>query len=139
MKAGGARRDLAVAKMSLGTGLGMLIMHYAAAGKITGSGPLDQGAEEIMRADGWQPYSVRIGDKWYSYQRLDPVAMTMGVAADLAGRAEYMTKHQQEKSVTLLVASIMKNLGDKTWLSGVSDLMSALDDQIGRASCRERV
>jgi hypothetical protein len=81
-----------------------------------------------MRADGWQPYSFRVGDKWYSYARLDPFATTISVAADLATKAEGMTDRQLEDYSMLLVASIMKNLGDKTWLSGVSDFTEALSD-----------
>lgn len=126
--AGGARRDLAVAKMTLGTGFGMLVAQWAADGTITGSGPLDDNAKGIMRADGWQPYSIRIGGKWHSYQRLDPIASTMGVAADLATRTQYMTDTQADEAAMLVTASILSNMGDKTWLSGVSDLVQALTD-----------
>jgi hypothetical protein len=31
---------------------------------------------------GWRPYSVRVGDRWVSYQRFDPLSMLAGVAAD---------------------------------------------------------
>jgi hypothetical protein len=128
IKAGGARRDLAAAKVVLGTGLGIVVAELARQGHITGSGPMDDGAETFMRADGWQPYSVRIGDKYYSYQRLDPLASTLGVAADLATKGSSMTERQTQEATTLLVASIMKNLSDKTWLSGLSDLVEALED-----------
>lgn len=126
--AGGARRDLAIARVTLGTGLGLLVTQWAAEGKISGSGPLDDNAKGLMRADGWQPYSVRIGDKWYSYQRLDPLASTLGVAADFATRSEYMTDTQRDEAAGLILASVLRNLADKTWLSGISDVMSALDD-----------
>lgn len=128
VKAGGARRDLAVARMTLGTGFGMMVAEWAKQGIITGSGPLDENASRVMRSDGWQPYSIRIGDKYYSYQRLDPIASTLGVAADLALRSEYMTDKQTDEAAMLVTASILKNLGDKTWLSGVSDVVKAVDD-----------
>jgi endonuclease YncB( thermonuclease family) len=126
--AGGAKRDLALAKMALGTGTGMVVTDLASQGLITGSGPADEGAKELLRADGWQPYSIRIGDTYYSYQRLDPIASTLGVAADLAGTSEYMTEKQREKSAALIAAAVMKNLSNKTWLSGISSVVEALDD-----------
>jgi len=125
--AGGARRDLAIAKVLLGTGLASIVMQYAQQGRITGSGPLDKNALGLMRADGWQPYSIRIGDTWYAYGRLDPLATTMGVAADLAEKGSHMTARQADQAGWLLLSSIIKNLGDKTWLSGVSDAIEALD------------
>jgi len=126
--AGGAKRDLALAKMALGTGLGMLVTDLAAQGHITGSGPADEGAKDLLNADGWQPYSIRIGDTYYSYQRLDPIASTLGVAADLAGTSEYMTEKQREKSAALVAAAVLKNLSNKTWLSGISSVVEAIDD-----------
>lgn len=126
--AGGARRDVAVARAMLGTGFGMLIYDYAQRGMITGSVPSDPAKARLKYADGWQPYSVRVGDKWVSYKRLDPFSTTMGVAADMATLPEGMSEKQKQDKVTLLVASIMGNLADKTWLSGLSDVVGALSE-----------
>jgi hypothetical protein len=126
--AGGARRDLAIAKALVGTGFGATIYQLAHEGKITGSAPSDPAKNRFMRADGWQPYSFEIGGKFYSYSRLDPFATTMGVAADLATKADGMSTRQLDEYSMLLVASIMKSLGDKTWLSGASDFIEAIGD-----------
>jgi endonuclease YncB( thermonuclease family) len=127
-KAGGARRDLAVARAALGTGFAALFYNLALEGKITGSPPADQAKNRYQRADGWQPYSIRVGDQWVSFSRLDPFATTMGVAADLATKADGMTDRQLDNYAMLLVASIMSSMADKTWLSGVSDTTNALSD-----------
>lgn len=126
--AGGARRDLAVARAALGTGLGMVIYDLALQGKVTGTAPTDPAKARLMYADGFQPYSIRIGDKWYSYKRLDPFSTTLGVAADMALLPEGMSNRQREEQTTLLVASIMGNLANKTWLSGVSDIVGTIED-----------
>lgn len=126
--AGGARRDLAVARAAIGTGVGALIYELALQGKITGTGPTDRNKARLMYADGFQPYSIRLGDKWYSYKRLDPFSTTLGVAADLALLPEGMSARQREDKATLLVASIMGNLANKTWLSGVSDVVGSIED-----------
>ena len=125
---GGARRDMAVARIALGTGLGVLMTQWASEGRITGGGPADDNARSLMLADGWQPYSVRVGDRWVSYQRFDPLATTVGVAADLVETGEYMTDSQREKAAALVTAAIIKNLSNKVWLSGITDLSQAIDD-----------
>lgn len=127
-RAGGARRDLAISKALVGTGFGMAIYEAALQGRITGSAPTDPAKARLMYADGFQPYSIRIGDKWYSYKRLDPFSSTLGVAADLALLPEGLSERQREDKTTLLVASILGNLANKTWLSGVSDLLGAITD-----------
>lgn len=126
--AGGARRDLAIAKAAVGTGMGALVYQLAQDGYITGSGPADQGAKALKRADGWQPFSIRIGDKFVSYQRLDPFSTTLGIAATLADLGEHMTDKQRDRVTTLFVASVMQNLASKTWLSGLSSITEAIAD-----------
>ena len=127
-KAGGAKRDLAVAKMLLGTGFAATIYQMALDGKISGSAPSDPKKKRLLYADGWQPYSVKVGDNWYSYKRFDPFSTTIGFAADMALLPEGMTERQKDDKATLLVASMLGNLSSKTWLSGMSDLISALDE-----------
>lgn len=126
--AGGARRDMAAARALIGTGIGFAMYEAALAGRITGSAPTDPKKSRLLYADGWKPYSIRIGDTWYSYRRLDPFSTTLGVAADLATLPEGMSQRQRDDKATLLVASIMGNLANKTWLSGLSDVIGALDD-----------
>jgi len=126
--AGGARRDLAIARMALGTGLAMTIAELASRGIITGGGPADRGALDLMRGDGWQPYSIRIGDTYYSYARMDPLSTTIGITADMVDFNQHMTAGQRQQAAPLLIASIIRNLGNKTWLSGISDVVSAIDD-----------
>jgi hypothetical protein len=64
----------------------------------------------------------------YSYQRLDLLASTLGVATDLAAKSEYMTDEEREGAASDVVASILKNLSNKTWLSGLADAIQALED-----------
>ena len=59
----------------------------------------------LLRAEGWQEYSIKIGDTYYSYKRLDPFAMTLGVAADLATFPEGMSQREKDDKAALVVAS----------------------------------
>lgn len=126
--AGGARRDLAVAKVMVGSGVGAVIAELAAKGIVTGSAPSDDNQRGLLLANGWQPYSIKIGDTYYSYRRLDPFAMTFGTAADVATMGDTMTDKQREKGAALWTASVVANLASRTWLSGVTDALEALQD-----------
>ncbi|MBY6015134.1 thermonuclease family protein [Qipengyuania gaetbuli] len=126
--AGGERRDMAVARMMLGTGFAAVMYEAALEGKITGAVPPDPKKAKLLYADGWQPYSVKIGDSWVSYSRLDPLSTTIGVAADMATLPEGLSERQADDRATMLVASIMGNLASKTWLSGMSDFVEGLSD-----------
>lgn len=127
-RAGGERRDLALAKAMIGTGFGTLFYQAAQQGIITGAVPKDRRRGGLMRADGWQPYSIKIGDRYVSYARMDPFSTTLGVAADMATLPDGMSEKQRENMATVVTASILNNLASKTWLSGVSSLSEALID-----------
>ena len=128
VSAGGARRDLALARATVGSGVGAMVANLAQQGLVTGGPPSDRNKGGLMRANGWQPYSIKIGDRYYSYLRLDPFASTLGVAADLATAEEGMTDNEREHGAALLTVSIIKNLASKTWLSGITDAITAMED-----------
>ncbi|GGD54631.1 hypothetical protein GCM10010989_30990 [Croceicoccus pelagius] len=123
--AGGERRDMAIARVMLGTGFAMAMYEAALDGRITGAVPPDPAKARLMYADGWQPYSIKVGERYVSYSRLDPFSSTIGVAADMATLPTGLTERQQEDKAMLLVASIMGNLASKTWLLGLSSFVKA--------------
>ena len=126
--AGGARRDLALARMSLGSLVMAAGADMAMAGMITGGGPSDPGLRAQLRNTGWQPYSIRIGDTYVAYNRLDPMGATLGLAADAA---EIMGQASEEDQTNLAAAVVMataKNLTSKTYLQGLSEAFEVLSD-----------
>jgi len=125
--AGGARRDLAIAKIMIGSGVGAVVAELASQGIITGSEPSDENKRRLLYANGWQPYSIKIGDTYYSYKRLDPFAMTFGTAADIATMGEDVGEDRDEKA-GMYVATIVSNLASRTWLSGITDALDAIKD-----------
>ena len=128
LRAGGAKADMAIARAMVGTGVAASIFQLAQDGKITGGGPADREAKRLLQRTGWQPYSFKIGDKYVSYQRLDPYSTTIGTAADIVDLQRYMTDKQRDDSAMLVGTAILHNLGNKTWLSGLSDALEALND-----------
>jgi hypothetical protein len=126
--AGGARRDMALAKISMGSMTMATVGALAAAGHITGGGPSDTALRSHMMNQGWQPYSIKIGDKYYAYGRLEPIGLILGLAADavdIMGEAEDMDASELAAVISVAAA---KNVTSKTWLRGLSDVVAALED-----------
>jgi hypothetical protein len=126
--AGGARRDLALARMSMGSMIMATMATLTAEGHITGGGPKDPKLKAAKYRTGWQPYSIKIGDKYVAYNRLEPMGMLFGVAADTA---EIIGQVGTESAEDLALASVMaftKNVTSKTWLRGISEAVNAIDD-----------
>lgn len=131
--AGGARKDLALARMGTGSMIMLTAADLADRGVISGAGPDDPGEREALSRQGWQPFSVRIGDRWYSYNRTDPFGMTIGLASDLA----YLVKRHDiepdevdeiSEVVGAAIAAVSRNAVSKTYLKGVADFMEMVAD-----------
>ena len=126
--AGGARRDMALARISLGSMAMGVVASYAASGTITGGGPSDKDLRSHLYNTGWQPYSIKIGDTYYAYGRLEPIGMMMGLAADAVEIMGELNEAEADKIATTIVAAIGKNVMSKTWLRGMSEMIHAMDD-----------
>lgn len=125
--AGGARRDAMVAKMSVGGALYGAGAYLASQGLITGNVDRKMGAEDLA---GIQKYSVKIGDKYYAYNRLDPVGMFLGLAADFADISGNLSDQEADKLAGAMIIALSQNLGSKSYMSGLTDLVVAIDDSV---------
>ena len=132
--AGGPEADIARARMYLGTSISMGVAMLAADGMITGRGPSDPRERAVLMETGWQPYSIKIGDTYYGYNRFEPVGILFGVSADLSEIGSYVGNNKNtviedaEIIGTMLAMSITENITNKTFLTGISDLVEAISD-----------
>lgn len=126
-KNGAVARDTQLARMTLGTMVGVAAFEMASQGLITGGGPADPKEKAILKASGWQEYSVKIGDTYYSYRRLDPFSTILGVVSDAYELSQKMSAADSEKHniPALVMGAISKTLLDKASLKGTSDLIQA--------------
>lgn len=134
ISAGGLRRATAMTKISMGSTLMMIGADLASNGVISGAGPTDPKVRAALRRTGWQPYSVKIGDTWYSYGGLEPVATLLGMSADISeilGNYEAYDIDKQKDVDSLAVAAAIavgNQLVGKTFMTGFSDLVEALSN-----------
>ena len=143
--AGGARRDLALAKISLGTATMAWASHLTAQGIITGGGPSDFRLRKIW-LEKFQPYSInlrkmlgeelfnRLGleREWIPYGRIEPLGLLFGVAADFTDYRKWaprdLADEAEETLATRAVASTLHKLSEKQFFTGISDFAAAYND-----------
>lgn len=133
ISAGGPRRDLALAQLGLGTTVMMATADLAMSGGITGRGPTEKGERQALSRSGWQPYSIKVGERWYTYNRLDPVGSLLGLSSDVVdslrnAQHESLDDPDTERLAVATAVAIAGNLVNKTYLSGLSSIFEALSD-----------
>lgn len=116
------------ARAIMGSMTGAYIASLAAEGVVSGGGPRDPEQRSALLATGWQPYSVKINKKYYSYQRLEPVGTILAMAADFAETREMMSNDEAKGVAGKIVRSVVKNFGDKTFLSGIQGIINVVSD-----------
>ncbi len=127
--AGGQRRALALAKISLGAMTMSYIGMLAAQGMITGGGPKDKRLRQELMMTGWQPYSWKIGDTYYSYARIEPIGSLFGIAADTADLLGQLPEKDAEQLAASLVVAISRNVANKTFIKGLAGTLNAVSSQ----------
>jgi hypothetical protein len=127
LAAGGERAALAQSRVEMGYaiwGTGALL---ASAGLITGRGPGDPDLKrQMMDTQGWQPYSIRIGDRWVSYKKGDPVFTALGLVADLVTISGEMAEKDQQMYFSAAIAAITSNLTNRFFMQGAAEFMDAI-------------
>ena len=125
ISAGGARRDLALGKLITGSTIMAVSADLALGGNITGAGPTNKDMKKMMRLTGWQPYSIKVGNKYYAYNRLDPIGALIGLSADMAEIIGQTSEAEADEIATAAALSVFQNMASKTYLSGVIDFIDA--------------
>jgi hypothetical protein len=129
-----AKGDIdAMARGVLGSSISAALAYLAITGHITGGGPTDYKREETLRATGWQPYSVKIGNKYFSYRRFEPVGLAAGLIADavhgsMAGDSEVVAQSKADNAVR----HIARNLDDFPFLGTLANMLQAVHDPVGQ-------
>jgi len=127
-KNGADAKAIQMGRWLVGTGVYLAVALATDDGEMSGNGPEDDNEKRLLMAQGWQPYSIKVGDKWIKYNRFEPVGMLLGVAADATEIAKYSTGPETDKLGSMIMGSLMSNLGDKTFLRGIFDFGEAMTD-----------
>ena len=117
-------------RMHMGNGTAIMVMGMGAQGLITGGGPTDPEVRSQLRQSGWQPYSIKVGDKYYSYIGAEPFSSILSVFADaselmLGGTMNDDDREELAMSLTIMLSN---QLTDKTFMQGFSQLINTISD-----------
>lgn len=115
-----------LAKPTTGSLLMAAFAAVAGSGVVTGGGPVDFDAQDALKATGWQPYSIKLGNQWLSYQRLEPVSSIIGFAADMVEAAQRGETATVRDVVEKGMNSIADNLTNKTFLENMDKAFAAI-------------
>lgn len=125
---GGEAAAIAKGQLATGSMLWITGISLANSGMLTGAPPKDKKELEQLQATGWQPWSVKIDGKYYSYNRLDPIGMFLGMAADLNRVSQELDTEDAGDVAAHAMIALMHNLTSKSYLKGITDALQAIMD-----------
>ena len=122
------------ARGAVGSALAAGIAYLALNNYITGGGPVDPHKRETLEATGWMPYSVKIGDRYVSYRRLEPTGLSFALVADAVhgmshGDAEVVSQSKADTAI----AHVARSLQDASFVPTLTALTEAITNPGSRA------
>ena len=138
---GGVYRDMALAKVTLGSGILATFAAASAEGQITGRGPARKADREALMRTGWQPYSIKVGDSWYSYTGLEPMSALLAIAADYAEYAQHEPDADKIEEVFLgATYGLYEYLKEQPYLQGIAEISRLIgSNQMGEVDGKKIV
>lgn len=86
--------------------------------------------ERAKRDTQWraaQPYSVRIGDRYYSYDRIEPIGTTLGLMVDLMQTADKADKVEPSKTWAEAFKAASRVITEQPFFQGIGDIFRAVE------------
>lgn len=101
---------------------------------VTGS-PRNAQEAQAWKDQGIQPYSIKIGDTWVSYQRIEPIATVLGLASDLLRtHDDYQenpspeTLEKTTESIGQILGAMKSNMFSKSFMEGFANITEVVSD-----------
>ena len=110
---------------------------------ITGPPPKDKSKREALFRTGWQPYSFKVGDKYYAYNRIEPFGFPFGVVASIKANIietlENNTDPAKERITWLQglfrASSVLKDFAiDSSFMRGFTEFVREGETSVGRVA-----
>lgn len=118
-----------LSQIVFGSSIATMLALSALEGDVTGSGSSYSKKElDALRRQGWQPYSIRIGDKWVGYQTTEPLFLNLSTVADIVEQLQNDPKETLSEEVSSVALSIIQNVTSQSYLTGLNDLVKAMNE-----------
>ena len=134
--AGGAKRDLAMARVGLGTMMAVTLTsavnHYGEDGsyrpRITGAPPRNPKMAELWREYGITPYSIYMDGEYVPYNWAEPFGMQLSMIADFNHMLHHVQDPQMKQDMMVAyVSALATYTTDKSYVQGFKQLMDLVN------------
>jgi hypothetical protein len=95
-------------------------------GTITGNGPPDRETRDMWIQGGWKPRSIKIGDKYVSYDALEPLNSILSSVADIGDASLEMGEKWTEQQLGRLFYVLSMNVTNKSFMTGLTQLVDVV-------------
>ncbi len=116
----------AIGEGTFGTAAYVAGYNLANSGLMTFGFPEDAKERELWEAEGKQLYSVKVGDRWYSLNYLQPVGTLLAVGGE-AGKSVKEGANPTE-IISRSIATAGQAVMNQSFLKGISGVLDAIDD-----------
>ncbi len=138
MRDGGRAALIANTKLATGTAMMTIVASWANSDNefgfpvLTGGGPAEPQLRQAMLRAGWQPYSFWAMGRYWSYNRMSPMGITIGTVADLneivVNADVSLIGAEADEWVPAVAASIGQSIMSKTWMTGSTQMLEVFND-----------
>ena len=126
-------RDEVAARQVVGFGMVTTMAALWADDRLTGSIPDSAQDRAQWQANGKQEFSIKVGDKWISYQRVEPFSTAIGLAADSFELVKNLNNgsiqpgKEIEETKAAAFGMLKSNILQKTFMQGFADLLATME------------
>lgn len=121
-----------IAQAVIGSAMAIPIVNLAMQDKITGAPPKTQSERtKFFDIEKKQPFSIKVGDQWVSYARIEPFATVFGMVADFV---ETKNEDELDDKAAAISRIIGQNITNKTWLQGLNNVIEGISDPKGKGA-----
>lgn len=129
---GNTDKTAQASKIVMGSAVTLTGAMLALDNKITFSEPANQDDKNAARQAGIQPYSIKIGDRWYQYSKMHPlVGFQLGMVAALTDA--WKQKKINENTGAVIAQGLFQSLqytADQTYFKNIGDFVGTMKGDV---------
>ena len=115
-------------RLALSSIASITAFNYAMGGNIRGNGPMNASERKKLRDNyGWEPKTIKIGNKWVSYKGIPMLDTMLSVVGDLAYYSNDVGSSISEDIVQKLSWTVAATWLNNTPLAGMEPLLAAMN------------
>jgi len=118
--------SLVIGKALIGSAVMQYVSTLAATDRLTGAAPKSKSERDNFYRSGRQPFSIKIGDNWYSYKEWGPIAMPLGIAAALYDSFNETNEAPTVKKAQEAATAVAEMVYRGTFMGGIKSIMDAV-------------